>query len=41
VNKKYLYQYVAIFEWEHHVKRVTPEFICAILGVPITTYFPP
>lgn len=41
VSKKYLYQYVAIFEWGHHIKRVTPEFIRAILGAPITTYLPP
>ena len=24
VNKEYLYQYVAIFEWGHNIKRVTP-----------------
>lgn len=40
-SKEYLYQYVAIFEWGHTIKRVTPEFIRAILGVPITTYLPP
>ena len=32
VNKVYLYQYVAIFEWGHNIKRVTPEFIRALLG---------
>lgn len=41
VNKKYLYQYVAIFEWGYNIKRVTPEFIRAMLGVPITTFSPP
>ena len=33
VHKKYLYQYVAIFEWSHNVKRVTTTFIRALLGV--------
>jgi transposase len=41
VNKKYLYQYVGVFEWGHNIKRVTPEFIRAMLGVTITTAFPP
>jgi transposase len=41
VSKKYLYQYVAIFEWGYNVKRVTPEFIRAVLGLPITTFRPP
>jgi transposase len=41
VNKKYLYQYVAVFEWGHNIKRVTPEFIRAMLGVTTTTFFPP
>ena len=27
VNKKYLYQYVAMFEWGYNVKRATPEFL--------------
>ena len=40
VNKKYLYQYVAMFEWEYNIKRVTPEFIRAMLGVLITTFSP-
>ncbi len=40
VNKKYLYQYVAIFAWGYNIKRVTPEFIRAMLGVPITTFSP-
>jgi transposase len=33
VHKKYLYQYVAMFEWSHNVKRVTPQFIRALLGL--------
>jgi transposase len=41
VSKKYLYQYVAIFEWGYNIKRVTPQFIRAVLGVPITTFRPP
>ncbi len=41
VNKEYLYQYVASFEWGHNIKRVTPEFIRAMLAVPITTFIPP
>jgi transposase len=41
VNKSYLYQYVAIFEWGHNIKRVTAAFIRAILGVPLSTFIPP
>jgi transposase len=41
VSKKYLYQYVALFEWGYNIKRVTPQFIRAVLGVPITTFRPP
>lgn len=33
VNKVYLHQYVAIFEWGFNLKRVTGEFIRALLGV--------
>ncbi len=40
-SKKYLYQYVALFEWGYNIKRVTPQFIRAVLGVPITTFRPP
>jgi hypothetical protein len=40
VNKKYLYQDVALFEWGYNIKPVTPEFIRAMLGVPITTFSP-
>jgi transposase len=38
VSKKYLYQYVAMFEWGYNVKRATPGFLKALLGVrPATT----
>jgi transposase len=33
VNKKYLYQYVAMFEWGYNVKRATARFLWAFLGV--------
>jgi hypothetical protein len=32
---------VAIFEWGHKIKRVEPEFIRAMLGVPISAFIPP
>ena len=32
VNKEYLHQYVAIYEWSYNVKRATPEFLRALLG---------
>jgi hypothetical protein len=41
VNKIYLSQDVAIFEWGDNITRVSPEFIRAMLGVPITTFCPP
>ena len=41
VNKVDLHQDVAVFEWGHNIKRVTPEFIRATLGVPITSFCPP
>ena len=41
VSKKYLQQYVAIFEWGYNVKRATPQSIRALLGLPITTFRPP
>jgi transposase len=41
VSKEYLYQYVASFEWGCNIKRVTPQFIRAVLGVPATTFRPP
>jgi hypothetical protein len=41
VHKKYLYQYVAMFEWIYNVKRVTSQFIRALLGIePPLTRFP-
>ena len=38
VHKKYLSQYVAMFEWAYNVKRVTSQFIRALLGLetPLT-----
>ena len=33
VHKNYLYQYVAMFEWSHNIKRVAPEFIRALLSL--------
>jgi transposase len=33
VNKVYLYQYTAIFEWGLNIKRVTGEFIRALVGI--------
>jgi len=33
VHKKYLDQYVAIFEWSHNVKTATVDFLRALLGV--------
>jgi transposase len=40
VNKKYLYQYAAIFEWGYNVKRATMGFLRALLGVPCPTSCP-
>src|SRR4051812_24676862 len=40
VSKKYLYQYVAMFEWGYNVKRATPAFLWAILGVRSATICP-
>jgi transposase len=37
VNKKYLHQYVAMFEWGYNVKQATPSFLWAILGVRSAT----
>jgi transposase len=37
VSKKYLYQYVTMFEWGYNVKRATPTFLWAILGVMSAT----
>ena len=32
VNKEYLKQYVAIFEWSHNLKKATDAFLRALLG---------
>jgi transposase len=40
VSKKYLDQYVAIFEWGYNVKRATLEFLRALLGVESPTRCP-
>jgi transposase-like protein len=40
VSKKYLDQYVAIFEWGYNVKRATLEFLRALLGVESATRCP-
>lgn len=37
VNKVYLYQYVAMFEWGYNAKRATPVFFRALLGVESAT----
>jgi transposase len=40
VNKKYLYQYAAMFEWDYNVKWATPEFLRALLDVKNPTSYP-
>jgi hypothetical protein len=40
VSKKYLYQYVALFEWGHNAKRATPGFLRALSGVESATKRP-
>ncbi|WP_422929681.1 transposase [Singulisphaera sp. PoT] len=37
VNKEYLRQYVAIYQWSYNIKRVSGEFIRALLGVKGST----
>lgn len=37
VNKIYLYQYVGIFQWKYNLKRATPEFLRALLGIRCAT----
>jgi len=37
VSKKYLQQYVSMFEWGYNVKRATPGFLRALLGVRAPT----
>ena len=33
LNKKYLSQYIAVFEWAHNLKTATIEFVARLLGV--------
>lgn len=40
VHKKYLAQYVAMFEWAHNLKRVTPGFLRTLM-ISNSTYIPP
>lgn len=37
VNKVYLAQYVAIFEWAHNLKTAADNYLRALLGRPATT----
>ena len=39
IHKKYLALYVAIFEWSHNLKRVTADFLKAVM-IPNFTYLP-
>lgn len=39
VHKKYLPQYVAMFEWAHNLKRVTLDFLRSLM-LPNFTYIP-
>ena len=39
IHKKYLAQYVAMFEWTHNLKRVTSDFLRTLM-VPHFTYLP-
>ncbi len=41
VNKEYLGQYMAIFEWGYKIKTVTMEFLRAFLGVKVVTNLSP
>ncbi len=41
VNKEYLGQYLAIFEWSYRIKTVTLEFLRAFLGVKVVTNLSP
>ena len=38
-TKEYLHQCVVIFEWSYNVKRATPQFLRALLGVQPRTIF--
>lgn len=37
VSKIYLQSYVTLFEWGHRSKRVTAQFVQALLGIPTST----
>jgi transposase-like protein len=41
VNKWFLGQYVAMFEWSYNIKEVTPAFLRALLGIRLVTNFGP
>ena len=40
VSKKYQARYVAMFEWDYNVKRATPGFLGAMLGVQAPHHLP-
>ena len=40
VNKTYLYQYIATFQWSFNVKRAATDFLRALLGVRSLTSCP-
>jgi transposase len=39
IHKKYLASYLAMFEWSHNLKRVTADFLKAVM-IPYFTYLP-
>jgi transposase-like protein len=41
VNKWFLNQYLAIFEWAHNVKEATSDFLRPLLGIRVLTNFGP
>jgi hypothetical protein len=41
VNRVYLHQYVAMFEWSYKTKRVTATFMWALLGIKSSIICPP
>lgn len=41
INKKYLSQYVMVFQWCYNLKSVTDEFLRILLGATATTEFLP
>ena len=41
VNKWFLNQYVARFEWAHKIKEATPDFLRTLLGIRVLTNFGP